>query len=223
MKKFKKGFTIIELLVVLAVIGVFSAFAYPNISNWIEDRNIKKEITELETFIKEMKSEVSGGKYGMVQLQLFSNVEVYTMSTEKFMETYKNVQSSNNSYKVNKQCGNGSAQPNLVRNSSKEKILFGRSNNDSSVWVYPYNSPGTVICITKDSTIKYSGSNITYKDPGTGKDLDIFILCPRSISTQRTCNPSANLDTMYQITVNNSQEIKVWRKTKGKNWVKIDG
>ena len=55
MKKFKKGFTIIELLVVLAVIGVFSAFAYPNISNWIEDRNIKKEITELETFIKEMK------------------------------------------------------------------------------------------------------------------------------------------------------------------------
>ena len=60
MKKFEKGFTIIELLVVLAVIGVFSAFAYPNISNWIEDRNIKNEITELETFIKEMKAEVSG-------------------------------------------------------------------------------------------------------------------------------------------------------------------
>jgi len=223
MKKFKKGFTIIELLVVLAVIGVFSAFAYPNISSWIEDRNIKKEITELETFIKEMKSEVSGGKYGMVQLQLFSYVEVYTMSTEKFMETYKNVQSSNNSYKINKQCGSGSSQPNLVRNSSKEKISFGRSNKDSSIWVYPYNSPGTVICITKDSTIKYSGSNITYKDPGTGKDLDTFILCPRSISTHRTCKPSADLDTMYQITINNSQEIKIWRKTKGKNWVKIDG
>jgi len=223
MKKFKKGFTLIELLVVLAVIGVFSAFAYPNISSWIEDRNIKKEISELVSSIKEIKSEVSSGKYGMVQLQLFSNVEVYTMSLEHFLQTYKNVQSSNTSYKINKQCGSGSSQPNLVRNSSKEKISFGRSNNDSSVWVYPYNSSGTVICITKDSTIKYSGSNITYKDPGTGKDLDTFILCPRSISTQRTCNPSANLDTMYQITINNSQEIKIWRKTKGKNWVKIDG
>ena len=223
MKKFKKGFTIIELLVVLAVIGVFSAFAYPNISSWIEDRNIKKEISELVSSIKEIKSEVSSGKYGMVQLQLFSNVEVYTMSLEHFLQTYKNVQSSNTSYKINKQCGSGSSQPNLVRNSSKEKISFGRSNNDSSVWVYPYNSPGTVICITKDSIIKYSGSNITYKDPGTSKDLNAFILCPRSISTQRTCNPSTNLDTMYQITINNFQEIKIWRKSKGKNWVKIDG
>lgn len=223
MKKFKKGFTIIELLVVLAVIGVFSAFAYPNISNWIEDRNIKKEITELETFIKEMKSEVSAGKYGMVQLQLLSTVVVYTMSSEKFMETYKNVQSSNNSYKVNKQCGSGSSQPNLVRNSSKEKIYFGRSNNDSSVWVYPYNSPGTVICITKDSTIKYSGSNITFQDPSTGKNHDAFIFCPKSSSTQNTCRPNASLDIMYQITINSFQEIKIWRKTKGKNWVKIDG
>jgi len=223
MKKFKKGFTLIELLVVLAVIGVFSAFAYPNISSWIEDRNIKKEISELVSSIKEIKSEVSSGKYGMVQLQLFSNVEVYTMSLEHFLQTYKNVQSSNTSYKVNKQCGSGSSQPNLVRNSSKEKISFGRSNNDSSVWVYPYNSPGTVICITKDSIIKYSGSNITYKDPGTSKDLDAFILCPRSISTKRACNASANLDTMYQITINNFQEIKIWRKSKGKNWVKIDG
>jgi len=223
MKKFKKGFTIIELLVVLAVIGVFSAFAYPNISSWIEDRNIKKEISELVSSIKEIKSEVSSGKYGMVQLQLFSNVEVYTMSLEHFLQTYKNVQSSNTSYKINKQCGSGSSQPNLVRNSSKEKISFGRSNNDSSVWVYPYNSPGTVICITKDSIIKYSGSNITYKDPGTSKDLDAFILCPRSISTKRACNASANLDSMYQITINNFQEIKTWRKSKGKNWVKIDG
>ena len=31
----KNAFTILELLVVLAVIGVFSGIAYPNISNWI--------------------------------------------------------------------------------------------------------------------------------------------------------------------------------------------
>ena len=35
-KKISNGFTIIELLVVLAVIGVFAVVAYPNISNWIK-------------------------------------------------------------------------------------------------------------------------------------------------------------------------------------------
>mgnify|MGYP005706090429 FL=1 len=52
-KKIVKGFTIIELLVVLAVIGVFAGFAYPNISNWIKDREVKKEAYEVITFIKE--------------------------------------------------------------------------------------------------------------------------------------------------------------------------
>ena len=51
----KNAFTILELLVVLAVIGVFSGIAYPNISNWIEDRNVKKEVYETVTFIKEEK------------------------------------------------------------------------------------------------------------------------------------------------------------------------
>ena len=38
----KNAFTILELLVVLAVIGVFSAIAYPNISNWIKIVMLKK-------------------------------------------------------------------------------------------------------------------------------------------------------------------------------------
>ena len=37
----KNAFTILELLVVLAVIGVYSVVAYPKISNWITDRNVK--------------------------------------------------------------------------------------------------------------------------------------------------------------------------------------
>ena len=48
----KNAFTILELLVVLAVMGVFTAIAYPNISNWIADRNVKKEVYETVAFIK---------------------------------------------------------------------------------------------------------------------------------------------------------------------------
>ena len=98
-----KGFTIIELLVVLAVMGVFTAIAYPNIMSWITDREVKKEVYETVTFIKERKAEVTSGKYGMTQIILQPNLEVYTMSPANFNNTYYGI-SSNNSYKTNKQC-----------------------------------------------------------------------------------------------------------------------
>ena len=81
----KNAFTILELLVVLAVIGVFSVVAYPKISNWITDRNVKKEVYDTVAFIKERKAEVTSGKYGMTQLALKPNLEVYTMSPEDFL------------------------------------------------------------------------------------------------------------------------------------------
>ena len=50
-----RAFTILELLVVLAVIGVFSAIAYPNVSGWIADRNVKNAAFETVAFVKDRK------------------------------------------------------------------------------------------------------------------------------------------------------------------------
>ena len=100
-----KGFTILELLVVLAVIGVFAGIAYPNISNWITDRNVKKEVYETVTFIKERKAEVTSGKYGMVQVLLNDQLEVFTMSPEKFSDIYKDFSSPYPTHKQNYTCG----------------------------------------------------------------------------------------------------------------------
>ena len=103
----KNAFTILELLVVLAVIGVFSVVAYPKISNWIEDRNVKKEVYETVTFIKERKSEVTSGKYGMVQVLLNRQLQVFTMSPERFSQIYKGFNSPYASHKQNYTCGFG--------------------------------------------------------------------------------------------------------------------
>ena len=221
-----RGFTIIELLVVLAVMGVFTAIAYPNISSWITDREVKKEVYETVTFIKERKAEVTSGKYGMTQLHLKPNLEVYTMSPENFTNTYHSV-SSNNSYKTNKQCDNGWRQSGFVRNRGLETLKLSVSNNDSSVHVYPngaHNPGSSVICITKDGTIKYMRVRKADKDPSTGQNVDMFVFCSKSNTNQNTCKYNANFDHMYKINSDKFQNIKIYKKNKKKNsWIKIDG
>ena len=225
LKKIVKGFTIIELLVVLAVIGVFSAVAYPNISNWITDRDVKKEVYETVTFIKEIKSKVKNGEYGMIQLSLKPDLEVYTMSKVNFINTYKGF--SNSSYKTNSQCSYGTMQSGFVRNQSLETLKLGYYSN---VHVYPnaaHNPTNTVLCITQDDSIIYNRLRKTEKDPETGEIVDIFIFCSKSNSTQYSCKYNTNLDYMYKITINQSVNTKVYKYSKkyskNKGWMRIDG
>ena len=225
-KKIAKGFTIIELLVVLAVIGVFVSFTYPNISNWIKDREVKKEVYDVVTFIKEKKQMVTNDEYGMIQLSLKPNLEIYTMSKVNFINTYRSI-SSNSSFKRNNQCTYGTMQSGFVRNQSLETLKLSVSNNDSNVHVYPnaaHNPSNTVLCLTKDNSISYMRLRKTERDSETGKTVDIFIFCSKSNSTQYSCKYNANLDHMYKITISKNTNMKVYKKNKNKNsWIKIDG
>ena len=220
----KKGFTILELLVVLAVMGVFTAIAYPNISSWITDREVKKEVYETVAFIKERKAEVTSGKYGMTQIVLQPNLQVYTMSPQNFFNTYQNI-SSSSSYKTNKQCDYAWRQSGFSRNSSLETLSF--PINVSEVQVYPngaHNPSATYLCITKDASIKFMQLRKTDRDPDTNQNVDMFVFCSNSNTTQSTCKFDANYDFMYKLNIDNFQNIKVYKKNKKKNsWIKIDG
>ena len=219
-----RGFTILELLVVLVVMGVFTAIAYPNISSWITDREVKKEVYETVAFIKERKAEVTSGKYGMTQIVLKPNLEVYTMSPQNFFNTYQNI-SSSSSYKTNKQCDYAWRQSGFSRNSSLETLSF--PINVSEVQVYPngaHNPSATYLCITKDASIKFMQLRKTDRDPDTNQNVDMFVFCSNSNTTQSTCKFDANYDFMYKLNIDNFQNIKVYKKNKKKNsWIKIDG
>ena len=225
-KKTIKALTILELLVVIAIIGVFSVVAYPNISKWITDRDVKKEVYETINYIKEMKVLADSGQYGIVQLSLKPNLEVYTMSNEDYFNTYKSI-STNNSFKRNYQCSYGTMQNGFQRNTSLESLKLSVSSNDSSVHVYPnaaHNPTSTVLCLTKDNSISYMRLRKTERDPETGQNVDIFVFCSKSNSTQYSCKYDARLDFMYKITINKNVNIKIFKlNKKNGQWKKIDG
>ena len=224
MKKKIKAFTILELLVVLAVLGVFSAIAYPNISSWITDREVKKEVYETVAFIKERKAEVTSGTYGMTQIVLKPNIEVYTMSPQNFFNTYQDI-SSTSSYKSSRQCDYGYRQSGFQRNRNLETLRF--QINVSPVQVYPngaHNPSATYLCITKDGSIKFMRLRKTDRDPSTNQNVDMFVFCSKSNTNQNTCKFNANFDHMYKLNIDNFQNVKVYKKNKNKNsWIKIDG
>ena len=228
MKIKKNAFTIIELLVVLAVIGVFAGIAYPNISNWIKDRNVKKEVYETVTFIKERKAEVTSGKYGMIQVLLNDQLEVFTMSPEKYFQIYKSFNSPYTTHKQNYTCG-FSDTAGFTIESKYSSHDFGVNATNSNVNVYPsaYHNPmRSAICITKDASIASyrPNQNFQVNDDATGKKVDAFVFCSKSNTKDSWCNYNSNYDFRYMITLDRFQNIKVFKYRKNNNkWMKIDG
>ena len=222
-KKTINAFTLLELLVVIAILGVFSAVAYPNISKWITDREVKKEVYDVVNLIKERKSEVMNGKYGMVQIRLKPGVEIYNMSQDDFFNTYKNI-SANNRFKTNKICDyqwRGREMSTLVRDRAAEMSLSVNSK-ESKVYVWPHTE--AVMCITKEGIIKFVKKNLSEQDPNSGERIEYFIFCSKTNTTQRTCKRNIRKDYQYKITWNRIiNQIKVYKYRKDHEWVLIDG
>ncbi len=219
-----KAFTIIELLVVLAIIGIFSAIAYPNVSSWITDREVKKEVYDVVSYLNERKSEVVNGKYGMVQVVLNTKIHTYTMSTEDFINEYKSINSST-IYKINKVCDH--QKPSSFKHDTKLDLLIGSRNNESNVHVFPstnhpYPTSYSIICITKDGSIKYMRNNVNEPDRNTGKNVDYFMFCSKNNATAKSCKNGAKFDSMYKITWDRFVNIKIYKYNKKGKWILQD-
>ena len=218
-----KAFTIIELLVVLVLIGIFSAIVYPNVSSWIIDREVKKEVYDVVNLINERKSEVMNGKYGMVQIRLRPGVEIYNMSQDDFFNTYKGI-NANNRFKTNKICDyqwRGREMSTFVRDRAAEMSLSVNSK-ESKVYVWPHTE--AVMCITKEGIIKFVKKNLSEQDPNSGERIEYFIFCSKTNTTQRTCKRNIRKDYQYKITWNRIiNQIKVYKYRKDHEWVLIDG
>ena len=89
-QKINRGFTIIEILVVIIIIIIFVFIAWPNITNWVDKRDTEKASFEIIKKIKEVKSKVDRGQYGMAMIHFaspdfkYATLRIHSMSMEDY-------------------------------------------------------------------------------------------------------------------------------------------
>ena len=64
-----KGFTILELLVILAIVGIVSALGFPKFDEWSMDRKVRAQAEKVATLVSVASTQVERGSYPYVRIE----------------------------------------------------------------------------------------------------------------------------------------------------------
>ena len=121
-----KGFNLLELLVVIVIIGVVSAAAYPNFSSWQKERKAKDAATQIKELVVSINAQVKRGLYAFVQ--------VYFNETDDGLEIIsKGMRMDNLSSRINNSAGDW------------HKADFDRCNTTIAILMETEEDDGTIV------------------------------------------------------------------------------
>ena len=135
-----KAFSIIELLVVIVIIIVIVVIAYPQISNYLTDREVKKEVYRLVDYIKKKKAETNSGQYAMTRIWI---------SDKPASGKSQDWQMSNEEW--NRQMANGQLRKRMCPNPKSQ--YTNTNSSDIFEWSSKVTSSRKHLCIDRDGII----------------------------------------------------------------------
>ena len=71
--KSNKGFTTLEVIVVLCIVGIISAISYPALDSWNKGREVKADMLKAVGIFDNINSQVQRGLYSFVQILIISS------------------------------------------------------------------------------------------------------------------------------------------------------
>ena len=229
-----KGFNVLELLIVIAIIGVLSAVAYPNFSDWRKDRETRSAVVKIKSLIEGINAQVQRGQYAFVQVdvkegELVSGDDGLIITSKgmkpKTLATLLNTGGSDWWVKPNERCNNvdqaywdEDPDPDRDQIIDLDKIEVRQIvlDNVATTW----RDKKGAVCFGKNDQW-YSGNGELVSSSGGDLSVDSYLfICNRS-RTRSQCDidndtgePTTEHDYLYVIEWSRFGNIKLekWNK-----------
>ena len=198
-----KGFTLLELLVIVAIIWLLSAVSYPKFSNWSRDRAVKLQSEKIANLLTSATTQVERGYYAYVKVE-------FEKDTAPSQITVKGINQVDFSKKINgptdPKCKSGDFTSSQWKDISSHTL----DENTFSPALMPIVSDkskgsGATICFSKGGKYFKQTGNANGRQPIKAKpdSSNFIVLCHKfTVSTDpelkaKGCSPPVTFDDKY--------------------------
>ena len=210
-----------------------SVFGYPKVDQWLTEREVKKEVNRLVQYIEDRKDEVNSGKYPIIVIGFYQNMELWHMTQEEYSTQMKvpapgwtrrndgntGGKSYLNHYKMGPCCLETIDYSNWVKENSGQFQWSG----DTWHWM------NSRMFLSKNAIIDPGTNHFNVLD-NNGNNQDAFIMiCSKSNTSNHyggsgsspKCNNSSSADNRYVLQMDRSLNVNLFRyNSKTSKWVK---
>ena len=226
-QRVNKAFTMIEILVVIIVIIIFVVIAYPNMTSYLTEREVKQEVNSFIEYLEEKKAEIQEGKYPVAIVLVRASPQLYYMTHEEFGIQMK-VPAPARTNRGQASRYNNKSVMNNARACPSQPATIDYSNWKKSTDTYSWKNnirhwPNMNICMSKDAILDPETRHFDFTSLKKGRLEGALVICSATNSTNSgstRCNARNKIEHRYIIQIDRSLNILTYKyNLKKDKWI----